>query len=187
MESRKGSELEPNRATLKGRMGTKDEPQPSPLWGASGSQEDTLSIIFLPQSAQLIPGKGKPWWLYLFQVKRYHQGTGRGARCQGESSAKAVAPQGATQHGTEPRSKEHQGFQKTPQNHPHHPPPPRSREGETPAHLEKPGKGRERATSKGKPVGLEGSAWWPSASASPLCQRGTKQARSGELPSARGS
>lgn len=35
------------------RMGSKDEPQPSPVWGALGSQEKPVSIVLLPQSPQL--------------------------------------------------------------------------------------------------------------------------------------
>lgn len=48
------------------------------------------------------------------------------------------------------------------------------------------GGGREKA-SEGEARGAGTSAWPPSAPASPVCQRGTKQARSGELPSARSS
>lgn len=38
---------------LRERMGSKDEPQPSLLWGTLGSQEKAVSIILLPQSTQL--------------------------------------------------------------------------------------------------------------------------------------
>lgn len=113
--------------TLGERMGSKDEPQLSPLGGALGRQEKAVGNV-LPQSTQLIPGKGKLWWLYLLQLKRSHQGKGRGAGCQGESSAKAVAPQGATEHGAEPRCKQHkQGFPETPQNSPYLLPSPRGK------------------------------------------------------------
>lgn len=98
------------------KMGSKDELQPLPLWGASGSREKAVSIVLLPQYTQPSSSQERAnrGGFISSNLRDTIKERGEELAVGGKSSAKAIPPRGATQHRDEPRSKQHGGFQRHP-------------------------------------------------------------------------